>query len=138
MTEHGSAPHGPGGIDREIDVRAISRLGIWLAAVTVASFVVGWLFYHAQSRSVTRADPPPAPIAAAREAPLPPGPHLQARPENELRNLRASERHRLDGWGWVDRDAGIAHVPVAVAIDLVVAEAQAAMPASPDESPAAD
>jgi hypothetical protein len=32
----------------------------------------------------------------------------------------ASARRRLEGAGWVDRDAGVAHVPIDLAMDLVV------------------
>jgi hypothetical protein len=32
---------------------------------------------------------------------------------------RAARRERLGSWGWVDRAAGIAHVPIGEAMDLV-------------------
>ncbi|HEY4015167.1 MAG TPA: hypothetical protein VGM06_17610 [Polyangiaceae bacterium] len=37
-------------------------------------------------------------------------------------DLRARQRAELDAWGWADRDAGIARVPIGYAIDLVSAE----------------
>jgi hypothetical protein len=36
---------------------------------------------------------------------------------------RAKERRRLDSYGWVDRDAGIAHIPIDRAIDQIAAGA---------------
>jgi hypothetical protein len=35
-----------------------------------------------------------------------------------------AQRRDLDGWGWVDRDAGIATIPVERAMDLVAADAR--------------
>jgi hypothetical protein len=42
------------------------------------------------------------------------------------RGLDLGERQRasLDEWGWVDRDAGIAHIPIDRAMDIVAAEPQ--------------
>ncbi|HEY1692506.1 MAG TPA: hypothetical protein VGG39_10105 [Polyangiaceae bacterium] len=35
-------------------------------------------------------------------------------------DLRAEQRRRLTGWGWVDRDAGVARIPIDRAMDVVV------------------
>ena len=37
-------------------------------------------------------------------------------------DLRRDQRASLDRWGWVDRDAGIARIPVERAMELVAAE----------------
>jgi hypothetical protein len=37
-------------------------------------------------------------------------------------DLREKQRRALAGWGWADRDAGIATIPIDRAIDLVVSE----------------
>ena len=34
--------------------------------------------------------------------------------------LRDRQRHELESWGWVDREAGIARIPIDRAMDLVV------------------
>lgn len=58
--------------------------------------------------------------------------------------LRERQRERLANFGWVDRDAGIAHIPIELAMDLVARAAQssspgpdasAAMHSTPNESP---
>ena len=65
MSEHRSAS-GPGGpIDQEIDVRFIARVGVWLAVVTVAGFIVAWGFYRFLSRGERQSDARPKPIAPA-------------------------------------------------------------------------
>jgi len=41
----------------------------------------------------------------------------------------------LDGYGWVDRTAGIVHIPIERAMDLILAEARpAATPADPTKA----
>lgn len=49
-------------------------------------------------------------------------PHLQIHPSVELAGLRAREEGELNSFGWVDRNAGIARVPIARAMDLVLQE----------------
>lgn len=36
--------------------------------------------------------------------------------------LRAAQRGELDRWGWVDRDAGIARIPIERAMDMMAAD----------------
>ncbi len=38
--------------------------------------------------------------------------------------LEARQRLQLESWGWVDRDAGIARIPIERAMDLVVEESR--------------
>lgn len=37
-------------------------------------------------------------------------------------DLRARQARELETWGWIDRDAGIAKVPIEQAIDMIVSE----------------
>jgi hypothetical protein len=39
-------------------------------------------------------------------------------------DLRVERRRDLAAWGWVDRDAGIARIPIERAMDLVVKESR--------------
>ncbi len=48
-----------------------------------------------------------------------PGPRLQAEPHVELAKLKEAELRRLTGYGWVNREAGIAHIPIDRAMDIV-------------------
>jgi len=122
MSEHRSVSEPGGPIDHEIDVRSIARIGLWLAVVTVAGFVIAWGFYRFLSRGEQRMDARPSPIAEASRPAIMPGPPLQATPERELAAFRKSEEARLTGWAWVDRANGIAQVPVEKAIEAVAAD----------------
>jgi hypothetical protein len=42
--------------------------------------------------------------------------------EDGAPRLRGAQESRLDGYGWVDRDAGVIHLPVERAVDAVLAE----------------
>jgi len=131
MTEH---PHGhapAGGTDREIDARRIVEIGAWLLGTTVGAFVIASLVYLALAGQARQTDPRQSPLAAAREPRLPPGPRLQVKPEAELAAYRAAEKARLEGWGWVDESAGVAHIPIDRAIDLYAAQAAAAPAPAP-------
>lgn len=114
---HGSGGHEP--FDHEIDSPSILKSAIWLAVVTVFCFVAAYGIYRMRASSEAAADPAPPPIAAAREPMTVPGARLQATPERELATLRAANRERLEGWGWVDRESGVAHVPIERAIEEV-------------------
>jgi hypothetical protein len=136
---HGRGPHpapgDPGGFDSEINVRSVVEVAIWLAVTTVVALVVGYFLYKGLGRWSERQDPAASPLAEANVAIAPPEPHLQANPEVELAHLRQANRDRLNAWGWVDRSAGVAHMPIEEAISrLAVPEAApstAAAPAAP-------
>ena len=41
---------------------------------------------------------------------------------SKKRDLRERQRRELESWGWVDRKAGIAKIPIDRAIDIVAKE----------------
>jgi hypothetical protein len=49
---------------------------------------------------------------------LPPPPRLQAVPAAELASVQATAQARLNGYGWADRQAGVAHIPIERAMQL--------------------
>jgi hypothetical protein len=63
-------------------------------------------------------------------------PELAAR----LHAYREAQRARLDSYGWIDREAGIAHIPIERALDLAagLAEARAAEAANADDAAGAE
>jgi len=48
-----------------------------------------------------------------------PPPRLQDSPNEAFANLRQRSRERLDEYGWVDRKAGIARIPLERAIEIL-------------------
>jgi len=62
----------------------------------------------------------------------PPGPRLQTDPEADLGAYVRKEQHLLDSYGWVDRERGIAHIPIEVAMERL---ARTGIPGFPQPSP---
>jgi hypothetical protein len=54
--------------------------------------------------------------ASGRET-SPPEPRLQIDPQQDLAALRQQEQQRLSGYGWVDRERGLARIPVERAME---------------------
>ncbi len=50
-----------------------------------------------------------------------PSPVLQKAPQNDLAQFEAAQRAALSGYGWVDRDRGIARIPIEEAMRMIVA-----------------
>jgi hypothetical protein len=60
-----------------------------------------------------------------------PNPRLQEHPAVELARMRADEERRVNAYGWVDRKAGIAHIPVERAMDILAKTGLPKVPAPP-------
>ena len=120
---------------RDIPVKLIGQflLALLIGGVLVVGAVglLWWVFGSNQPQAVV------SPWSGPRE--LPPGPRLQVDPKTELRTYLESEQKRLSTYGWVDQSAGVAHIPIERAMDLLLergvptrqspAQAAAAQPA---------
>jgi len=119
MTSGGTAA--PGG-DR-YERRDVPERGAWyFVASFIAAMVVlvggitlasDWLWRLGGDEAAQMAERPAATAA----------PRLETNPAADLARLRADAERRLTGYGWVDRQAGIAHIPIDQAMDLVVTRA---------------
>lgn len=111
----------------DVKVVPIVAIGLLLLVLVTSSQFALWGFLRATTGTV----PTPAAALHPLEAPIPrpaglptatvpalPA-RLPVRPDDWQR-LRAEQEQRLERYGWVDRPAGVAHVPIARAIDLIV------------------
>jgi hypothetical protein len=62
-----------------------------------------------------------------------PAPRIQPDPAEELTKMKTEDLGRLTQYGWIDRTAGIAHIPVNRAIDIL---AKRGLPATNADGPA--
>jgi hypothetical protein len=46
--------------------------------------------------------------------------HVMVHPSDRLTALRAAAEQRLHSYGWVDRQAGVVHIPIERAMELIV------------------
>lgn len=119
-TRHHLEPGTPRHEARDVNIRLITLSGLGLLVLLGGSLMVtAWLF-----RALTP-EPPGATVrpSLAIEPQLPPPqPRLQASPARDWRDMRAHEDGHLHAYGWVDPDAGVAHIPIAHAIELLMAK----------------
>jgi hypothetical protein len=99
------------------DVRAVPILAAAAGLAVVLAVVILVLLPWRHEPSATPALP---------EA----GPALLPHPAANLTEYRAAKTRRLEGYGWIDRDAGIARIPVERAM-AILSRGGAASPRPP-------
>jgi len=100
-------------------VGIIVKFLVWLAvSAVIIHFGLG-LMYDVLIRQAVETEHA-YPLAVAQEEPLPPAPRLQQFPRNELYQFRLGEESLLQRYGWMNRDAGIVHIPIEEAMRLTI------------------
>jgi len=125
-------------LDGEINHRVLGRLMIGLLVLVAIAMVAMWFLTSSLFEQAKAEDPPPPLMIEARVQHLPPNPRLQSDPFTELDELRATQDMQLSSYGWVDEPAGLAHIPIGRAMDLLVTHGLPDTPtasASVDEQP---
>jgi hypothetical protein len=111
--EYTPPPADPG----QLHIKRIALVGAgWLVLIAVS--VLATRFWQERSRPSSRAAPPA--VMGRAEIGI-----VNQRPfslEDQAPRLRGEQQSRLGGYGWVDRDAGVIHMPVERAVDAVLAE----------------
>jgi len=107
----------------DANVRTI--LGVAAGLIGLAALIQVVLYFHMEGlwRLRQRALPAPSPVAGVLPS-EPPAPRLETAPALDLRTLRTAEDAQLHGYGWIDRRAGVVHIPIERALDLVASEAE--------------
>jgi hypothetical protein len=103
-----------------------------LALVAISAGLMYGLFVVFEKQAEAR-DPQPSPVAAPADQ-APQGPQLLTNEPSNLRQFRQEETSKLDGGGWMDQKAGLAHVPIDVAKKLVLQHGLPARQATPEEA----
>ncbi|MFP2956826.1 hypothetical protein ACLEPN_03075 [Myxococcus sp. 1LA] len=104
--DHGQLPSG----------RIALVAGGWMALVVISLLANRWL----EDRSRPRERAGPSSVMGRGELA-----DVNQRPfalEDQAPRLRGEQQSRLDGYGWVDRDAGVIHLPAERAVEQVLAE----------------
>jgi hypothetical protein len=117
---------------RDIKVRPLVAFIAGVAVLIVFSFlVVLWMFrlFSAQHAALDVTPPPSSAIGAPATAATSadeqlrwPEPRVQSNPADDLSILRRQEDAALVSYGWVDRANGVVHIPIDVAMQLVLKE----------------
>ena len=131
----GAQEHVPGGghESRDVRIRPIVSSFVGLGAITLGVLLLVYVILRAFTASNVEHSAPASPLAASYGRQAPPEPRLQIAPRDDLRHLHEREEAVLDGYGWVDRDAGVTRIPIERAIELLAARG---LPVEPTPTPA--
>ncbi len=106
--------------ESDVNVGAILRYGVGLLVVAAVVHVFLWWLLGVYERQDERAQTQVYPLAAGQQDQLPPLPRFQENPQQEMRDLRAKQKALLEGYGWVNKEAGVARIPIEDAMRMVV------------------
>ena len=120
--EYGPTPPGAKYEHTDIDVSVGYQFALWLTVAMVVSvgivYATFWLFDGQERRANALAQK--YPLAAGVPHKEPPAPNLQTQPFQDLYQLRAAEDKKLVEYGWVDKDGGVAHIPIDRAMEVML------------------
>lgn len=113
--------------ERDASVRVIIYVGIGFVLVALLLHVtLAWFFRYmaggtgAETTDISKISAPEHGLAV-RITPdtLPPYPRLMVNEPGDLRSVQQGWRKQLHSYGWVDRKAGVVHIPIDRAMDII-------------------
>jgi hypothetical protein len=113
-------PHPDGEISHEADqVQVRGIFGFALALIVLAGvihLVLGFVMQRFSREEKKLQDQRPPLFALDVDVPAP---HLQGNPAADLARLKTESLERLNTYGWVNPETGIAHIPIDRAMDIL-------------------
>lgn len=100
---------------RDADIKVVVWTGIGVLVFMVICVIIAKFHYDYEISQQPVEEGP-----FANEQRMPPEPRLQAYPAKDLAAFRETQAHVTDTFGWVDKNAGVARVPVEKAVDMVL------------------
>lgn len=108
---------------KDLNIKAIVWFGAGLLTVTIVAMVLIWGIMATMNGSTDTTRPSALVV--------PPEPRLQPNPIDEtssptemLRQEMANQEEWLHSYGWIDKEAGMAHMPIDEAMKLTVEDYQ--------------
>jgi hypothetical protein len=122
----------------DISVSAAQRAGVILVIVIIVSLVAVKLTFDYYTSEQPAGTPEIAAGMRSAAPELPPAPRMQGIPGDSVpppeqqREFQAAAAAELNGYGWVDAQHSVAHIPIEEAMKLLAAQGmpQAAAPAA--------
>ena len=110
MSEHGHERS-------DMNPKYVLYFAVGIVVVGAAIYLgVLWMFRQFEREQTGRQ----MPQAMASTAEKIPEPHLQISPQGDLEELRKQESEILSTYQWIDRDQGVARIPIDRAMQLFV------------------
>jgi len=120
--EYGPTPPGAKYEHTDIDPSVGYKFGLWLGVSMLISFAIVYgtfKLFENQGKSAN-ALAQKYPLAASIPHKEPPLPNLQKQPFKDVYMLRMGENEKLTSYGWVDKDGGIARLPIDRAMEVML------------------
>ena len=104
------------------DVDVSQKFALWLLVSMLASFAIvyGVFWFFEGREKAYNAAIQRYPLAVAVPHKDPPGPNLQMQPFKDLFEMRQGENDRLAQYGWVDKEGGVARIPIDRAMEVML------------------
>ncbi len=118
----------------DLHVRNVVKVAFLLGVTLVVSILIVALFFQLMEKTYPNRTSEAAPVVVESE--LPPTPRLQTHPLRDLQAVRAVEDSHLGSYAWVDREHGIAQIPIDRAMVLWSKNYVATPPPEPSPAPA--
>jgi len=119
--EYGPTPPGAKYEHTDIDTSVGYKFALWLVVAMLISvgIVYGtfWFFENQTQSADAAAQQYPLAVGQAKN---PPAPNLQTQPFKDVYLLRQGEAEKLGSYGWVDKQGGIARIPIDRAMELTL------------------
>jgi hypothetical protein len=117
--------HRPGFEQSDVNVVAVGKFGIALLLMTILAMalLVGVFNYFKTQEGGEAITVDPVKVF--------PEPQLEKTPIPDLKAVREAEDQVLNSYGWVDQQKGVVRIPIAKAMDMVVAKGLPVRAAAP-------
>lgn len=147
-TEHHKSVAGDGGVpqhenvsyeERDVSSSPILKFMAYLGLAIVLSYVLTLGIYRGLTYQWNSKYIPPPPSRGQAAPAMPPEPRLQGMPGHlsdpqfDLREKLKEDAAANKKFGWVDEKSGVAQIPVADAMKLIVEKGLPALPSAPAE-----
>jgi len=120
---------GPGYERRDANVAGLIQFAFWMAVV-LAVTLVGMKFTFDHFKRTQPLGATTSPMVSETARTLPPSPRLQVQPHLELAEYCTAQQQKVNSYSWINQQAGIVHIPVDRAMDLILERGLPTRPAS--------
>jgi hypothetical protein len=118
-----SDPHGaPPPDDDGVNIKQILTVGGVSLATFAISALIAYFIQRADIKQVEARGLPPVPSEIGKNE-IGIVDQVEFSQDSRLEEWREAKRKRLEGYGWVDREKGLVHIPIEKAMDQVVSQA---------------
>jgi hypothetical protein len=123
----------------DINTRTILLYLLYLGLAVGVAFIASALIFRYMTKLAVESDRTPPPVHRGIGPTVPPEPMLQGvpghatDPQQDLRNKLAADEEANKKLEWVDKQAGIARIPVDEAMKIIVSKGLPAIPAPAEE-----